>query len=142
MMIVEKIWILLVLAFFAWEDVRTHQLSAWALGCFLIPGMGKLVWRMSNSGILECTSMGGGLFLGLMSLLSGGGLGLGDALLVLELGMYIKGEEVLLFLTLAMLLGMVFAGCLFLKRKNGKEAFPLVPFFLASYVGGLMLWNG
>lgn len=141
MSMLKETGVLLAMAYFSWKDIRSRCLPDRGIYFFLGIGAVFLFGRIGSYGWQVCASLGAGIFFILISLLSKGDLGMGDALLVLGMGGYFDGEEMLLFVVLGMLLGMVWAGGLFLKKRNGRQTFPLVPFLLAGYVGGLNLWK-
>lgn len=139
MAIIKQIWILGILTVLAWEDVRVQLLSLRRLLLLLITGIPVFLIRLANGGIDGAASLLPGLLLMFFSYLTKGGLGLGDALVVLGLGLFFRGEELFIILFMSMGLAMLWAGILFIKGRNGKQSFPMLPFLLAGYVGGMCL---
>lgn len=81
----------------------------------------------------------GTLFL-LLSLISGGDLGMGDGWTLLALGMMIRTDEYISMIGLSMLLAAgVSVLLLAVFRKNRKTEIPFVPFLFLAYMGGVML---
>lgn len=65
---------------------------------------------------------------------------MGDALLMLVLGIYLGLEAALDVLLLALFLAAVWAGILLFVGKKGRNyAFPFVPFLLIGYMGRWIL---
>lgn len=95
------------------------------------PGYGGELLLFTISGIL----LGGGMFL-LASLISRGGLGMGDVKLFAVAGSYMGGSSILAAAFLAVLVSAVYSVVmLLLKRIKLKEEIPFAPFILV----GIML---
>lgn len=134
-----KIWILFLLGINAWLDLKKREINLiltifLALyGCFCIVTGGE-IWTdyLLAIGI-------SGMFIGL-SFVSHGGIGMGDALLLLALGVNLPMDEYLVMLCMAFLLAAMWASCLMIFMKKGKKTeIPFVPFLLFGFVGGLAL---
>lgn len=76
-----------------------------------------------------------GILILVVSKVTKGSIGEGDALLLIFLGLLLGLREVGLILIIAVTLGAVWSGILIVFRKaNRKTAFPFVPFLLTSYI--------
>lgn len=141
MQIIQRAWIVLMLGYFSYWDIRTRKLPARALLLFLAAGIPVLISRIVETGWMEGFSLLPGVFFWLISRISCGDLGMGDAWMVLGMGLYLSWQEMLVSLILSTFLSMIWAGSLFLKRRDGKETLPLLPFLLAGYIGGMYFWS-
>jgi leader peptidase (prepilin peptidase)/N-methyltransferase len=76
-----------------------------------------------------------------ISVMTRGELGMGDGILLLALGTMLSLDELLVLLILAMAGCGVYSGFLLLVRKKNRHTrIPFLPFLLAGYAGGLLLW--
>jgi leader peptidase (prepilin peptidase)/N-methyltransferase len=83
-------------------------------------------------------TLGGGavglVFVG-VSKITKEGIGYGDSLLILALGIYLGFWEVMVLIMLAFFLSAIFAVFVAIIKKKGRKAtFPMVPFIAFSYV--------
>lgn len=135
----EKVWILFVIWFNAWQDVKKREISFWLIALAAVIGVGHLILGDGNIREQIVPLALAGMFAGL-SVLSGGGFGMGDALLLIVLGLHLPMEEYLLMLCLALVFAAVWSLLLVaVKKKGRKTEIPFVPFLLFGYVGGLVL---
>lgn len=141
MEIVRNLWMAAALVYFSWWDIRTQQLPKKALTVFLAAGLPVLLWRTGSSGWTAFLTLAPGILFGAVSLLTEEELGTGDVLLMLAAGAYLAGEEMIRFLFLGMFAAMIWAGGVFLKKRNRRQTMPLAPFLLAGYMGGVYFWN-
>lgn len=114
-------------------DIRTKRISLPAAAVFASCGIFFLIAekRFHFPGTL--TAFLPGITLFAVSALSGDGIGGGDALIVLILGLYFTFSELLAITAAAFLFSAVYAGYLFLRRKKDRRAsFPFLPFLAAS----------
>ena len=98
-----------------------------------------MLWRMlSIENVLLGMSVG--VVLLIFSIVTGGRIGAGDAVLLIVTGIYLGFEQNLqLFLSGLLLCGIWALGLLVLRKKSRKDSIPFVPFLLASYMGMLVL---
>lgn len=75
-----------------------------------------------------------GMFFLLFSLISRGGVGMGDAILLLFTGLFLPPDALFFMLIMALLLSALWAARLFMKTRKGKASFPFLPFLLAGFV--------
>lgn len=141
MAIVKQILILGILTVLSWEDIRVQLLSARWLRLLLVTGIPVFLIRLADYGIGGIASLLPGFLLLIFSCLTKGGIGLGDAVVVIGLGLFLRGDKLCLILFVSMGLAMLWAGILFIRGRNGKQSFPMLPFLLAGYVGGMCLWE-
>ena len=97
-----------------------------------------MLWRVQSiENILLGMSVG--VVLLMLSVLTGGRIGAGDAVLLIVTGIYLGLEQNLqLFFSGLLLCGMWALGLLILRKKSRKDSIPFVPFLLAAYMGMLV----
>lgn len=124
----------------AWLDIKKKEISLLTVGILAVLGA---IWSvMSGRDLMQAVFPLGivTVFLGL-SLLTGGAVGLGDVWILLALGLILETGEFLGTLCMGMLLAGGWALILLvILRKNRRTEIPFVPFLLAGYIGGLVLW--
>jgi leader peptidase (prepilin peptidase)/N-methyltransferase len=136
----KEMCIFAFLAWNSWKDIRKHEIS---LPLTLVFGIGGLILSWQNhetfGGIAGSASIGLGM-MG-MSILTRGGVGMGDGLLLLALSGFLSAEELLMILLLGLFLCAVWGAILFLLRKKERHTeIPFIPFLSLGYLGGIMLW--
>lgn len=134
--------ILLFLGWNSWRDVRRREISLGSIGVFeILAGIGYGVGSFQWNWYQLCAILPGILLL-IGGAVSGGRIGLGDGLMVTALGSLVSLEEVFMLLAWAFCGAFVYAGIQFMKgRGRRNQVFPFVPFLLAGYVGGMLLWR-
>ena len=125
----EHFLIMSFLGINSWIDIRRKQISLLSIGFFMAVGiLYECVVQNKNPDVFWGL-LPGAVLLG-VSKLSREALGMGDALLMLVLGIYLGLEAALDVLLLALFLAAVWAGILIVVGKKGRNyAFPFVPFF-------------
>lgn len=134
------IWLLIWLAVWGIADIRRREIHAG--GIWLVGAVGVL-WQLIT-GQLFTWDIGGGILIGaffwVLSGLSEGRMGKGDALAILCMGLYVGWRISLAFLMLAFLLSAGAASYLLLvRKKSGQYAMPFLP-FLAVAAGIGSFW--
>jgi leader peptidase (prepilin peptidase)/N-methyltransferase len=134
-----KVCVLLFLWINARSDVKKREISLSQAGILAVCGISGALWQHVN--ILErIVPMGIGLFLIGFSLLTHGGFGMGDALILCALACVLNMEMYLSMLLFGLLLASFWSVILTVfMKKSRKSTFPFVPFLLFGYVGGLWL---
>ena len=135
----EHFLIMSFLGINSWIDIQKKQISLVSVGFFMAVGiLYECVVQNKNPDVFWGL-LPGAVLLG-VSKLSREALGMGDALLMLVLGIYLGLEAALDVLLLALFLADVWAGILIVVGKKGRNyAFPFVPFLLIGYVGRWLL---
>lgn len=121
------------------EDMKRKQIRLNPVLLFGILGIFfHMLWRVQSiENILLGMSVG--VVLLMLSVLTGGRIGAGDAVLLIVTGIYLGLEQNLqLFFSGLLLCGMWALGLLILRKKSRKDSIPFVPFLLAAYMGMLM----
>lgn len=121
------------------EDMKRKQIRLNPVLLFGILGIFfHMLWRVQSiENILLGMSVG--VVLLMLSVLTGGRIGAGDAVLLIVTGIYLGLEQNLqLFFSGLLLCGMWALGLLILKKKSRKDSIPFVPFLLAAYMGMLV----
>lgn len=108
--------------------------------CFGIGGILLHLWQRNQS----LYSMLGGIAVGaaviILSLVSGGIIGIGDGLVLCVAGIYIGGINTMRLLLTGLFLSSLYAlVLLFMHRKRRKDTIPFIPFLLAAYLILLIL---
>lgn len=122
------------------EDIRQRQIT---ITITLFSGiLGVLLHLIfQNKSIYEMLAgMLPGIFLLAVSLLTSGGIGMGDGMVFMLTGLYLGLAENLFLMIFSFLLAAA-AGLfvLAIQRDKGNERLPLVPFLLLAYVFR-MIW--
>lgn len=134
-----KICMAVLLGINTWTDIRKKEICLPVLFIFLTGG---ILWRI-RQGLLwpaGIISMGIGVFIILIALISGGMVGFGDGLLILTMGSVLRAGELAGILGGALLLCGIYSGIEYLiLKKSRSEEIPFVPFLLIGYLGGIFL---
>lgn len=135
----EEICMMIFLTINTWTDIQKKEICFPAL-CIFLPG--GILWRIIQGqfwpdGIF---SMGIGVLVSVVSVISGGEIGLGDGLLILAMGSVMKSGNLAGILCFALLLCGICSGFqLLVLKKERKKEIPFAPFLLAGYLGGVFL---
>ncbi|MDE6889347.1 MAG: prepilin peptidase [Eubacterium sp.] len=139
---IQKLAVLAVLGICSYEDMKyKHIRVIWpalsmAAGVFIRLLEGKQQAFSILPAVLP------GFFVFALSYAARGGIGEGDALVLLAIGILVGGECVMVIFIYALFLAGCYAVYLFLfKKKSRKYEIAFVPFLLAAFVGELMLRN-
>lgn len=136
----KELCTLIFLVVNAWLDMRKKEISLLTVVIFAAAGA---VWYIeSGRSLMEVlVPLGTGLVFFTLSLLTSGSVGLGDVWILLVLGLILETGEFLETLCIGMLLAGGWALILMVVRKKSRHTeIPFVPFLLAGYVGGMLLW--
>lgn len=115
------------------EDIRKKEIQSVRVLCFGIGGILLHLWQRNQS----LYSMLGGIAVGaaviILSLVSGGIIGIGDGLVLCVAGIYIGGINTMRLLLTGLFLSSLYAlVLLFMHRKRRKDTIPFIPFLLAA----------
>ena len=136
---VDQIMCMVLLVLCSIIDIRKRQLPL----VILEVGGGAAVVAQLLYGKDYFLFIGGimiGLFFCAISKVTGEGLGYGDSLLILVLGMFLGLWEIIYLLVLSFLLAAGFAIVyMIMNRYRKRLAFPFVPFLMLGYMGVLCL---
>ena len=130
----EEIFLLILLAILAWEDIRTKRISVRLL--MIASGIAMILFLYRHSFSLWSLfgGIGVGLFLILFSVITGG-VGFGDGWLFCVTGMFLGFQGNVALLMTALLLSAGYAVILLLRRRcERKKEFAFLPFVLAAYL--------
>ena len=137
---ISKIVFLSVLCFLAYQDYRKREVS---LAVIIIWGVFGVIFRLTNGetqwlSVLAGAGIGG-VFL-LLSIVTKGKVGAGDAWILAVSGVYLEFWENLNMCILALYLAGVGALLWYwMKRCKRTDTMPFVPFLLAGYL--ILLWK-
>lgn len=122
------------------EDIKKKQIRLHSVLLFGILGIIlHMLFRMQSIENM-LLGMSVGVTLLVLSKLSGGRIGAGDAVLLIVTGIYLGFEQNMqLFFSGLLLSGIWALGVLVLKKKSRKDSIPFIPFLLAAYMGMLVL---
>lgn len=127
----------------AWEDWRKKEISLISILLFSVLGVAFYIEGSMEWTNRQVWAFCPGVFLLLWSWITRGKVGIGDGLVVLEMGLYLQLDEITAIFSAALMGAAVYSGILYMrKRKNADLLIPFVPFLLGGYVGGLYLWTG
>ena len=130
----EHFLVLVMLLMNSVTDLKKREILLKETAAFLLAGLVLSFLNVIRGMPVPAALMAGGTAAG-MSLLSAGRIGMGDALVILTLCVYLPAEEVLGMLSAASVLS-AGAGICLLVRGAGKDTqIPFVPFLLAGAIG-------
>ena len=121
------------------QDIKKKQIRLNMVLFFGILGiLLHMLWRMQSIENL-LLGMSVGVVLLFLSVLTGGRIGAGDAVLLIVTGIYLGLEQNLeLFFCGLIMCSMCSLVLLVLRKKGRKDSVPFVPFLLAAYMGMLV----
>ena len=121
---------LLMLSAGTWTDIREKTVDIRPILLAGLAGIGiRVIVRDESIPVLLAASAPGILFLA-AALTSHGGVGMGDGLCVLVLGLYFPPEEVWMILFAALCFGSVMGALLLLHGRGRGHSFPFLPCLL------------
>lgn len=135
--IVKDLLLLVNLLYFAWQDYHTGYVGVVAAVAAGVMGMIVRFLIEGNVTILleVFISMAIGLVLIMISIISKESIGIGDGILFLVSGCYLKvSANMLLFVRTIFLTGGFAILCLVIGKLRERCRIPMVPFMLAAYV--------
>ena len=131
----EQIVVLGLLAVCSMQDIHTQKIK---MNPVLITGIIGVIWHMIYQKILlgnMLLGMGLGIVVLLISVVTRGKIGIGDAVLLMVTGIYLGAAQNLeLFLTALLFAGLWGLYLLVVRKRSRTESFPFVPFLLVAYV--------
>lgn len=137
--IMKKAAILLFLFAGAWKDVKDREISLLLTAVMAVWGILEIA---GGEGTLPrlLTAAAAGVITAALSALSGGAVGMGDAIFLTALASLLEPDLFLMVSCLGLFLA---GGCsvflLVVKKKKRDTEIPFLPFLLTAYVGGLCL---
>ncbi|MCF0133317.1 MAG: prepilin peptidase [Blautia sp.] len=141
---VREAVLLLYLIINSLTDIRKRQICMPCVICMAVSGVFRVIMEIFGNRFewqLFLPLLIGTVML-ILSIWTKSAIGMGDALLLLALGLWMSMEELLI----VMLLGTAGSGIygallLAVCRRKKEDTIPFVPFLLGGYVGGLLLWR-
>ena len=145
--ITYKIVLLILLIYSTITDLRERKIMMIPVYmCFVIVSIELIGVESEEKLFMTIAGVVPGIFLLLISFMSGEGIGRGDAYLTMAAGLMAGLEEIMWVLLSASVLAGLFALVLTVaKRRSSKEEcllkqeFPFVPFILCGYIGVLCM---
>ena len=131
----QRVVVMVFLVIGSVSDIRYKRIPIWLVAGFgALAAVLKVVDLLQQSGMELLSGVATGVFLIIVSVVTGGQIGIGDGLVFIVLGMYIGSDNVVL-LIIALVLCAVTVGVLFVaKRVKRRDRLPFVPFVLCAYV--------
>ena len=119
----------------AMVDIFRKRIPLMVVVGLIVTAIGAVIFTHSFDVVLTLGGAGVGLVFILVSKVTKEGIGYGDSLLILALGIYLGFWEVMVLIMIAFFLSALFAVFVAIIRKKGRKAtFPFVPFIAFSYV--------
>lgn len=117
------------------EDLWKRQIHLVVISAFGILGVLLHFYDGKQTALNMCGGMLVGIVLYLISILSHGKVGKGDAFLVTSMGVYLGFWNNLTILWMASVMAAIFGvvACVFFQKKK-EESLPFVPFLLVAYL--------
>ena len=116
-------------------DLRTRLIPVWYVGIFA--GLAVLYHLLLSNGFFLQMMTGAalGLLFAMVSRISKGALGMGDALVITALGLWCGIRDGITLILFAFILSGICSGIwMLVRKKNRKDSLPFVPFLLLSCV--------
>lgn len=136
----QKISVLTLLGICSYEDAKhKHIHIAWPA---IFAALGTLLCFMEGEQriIRILPAVLPGLFVLLLTFVTKGGIGEGDGILLMTMGIFLGGTDVLRIFTYALFFAGSYALFLFFfKKKSRKYEIAFVPFLLLAFIGELLL---
>ena len=127
--------VLTMLGICSYEDLKNRRICVGWLAAFAIEGILYAIFCKEGLSVKMLTAILPGLLLFLLSFVSKGGIGSGDGLLFVVIGIFLGGACVLTILLYAVILSGGYALYLFVFRKKGKKyEIAFVPFAMVSFI--------
>ena len=137
----KEICILAFLGWNAWTDIKKRRILLIPTAGAILSGIIFSVWRQESVWSMMAAVFTG-IFFCFLSVATRGSLGMGDGLIILALGMWIGGMELLISVLSALLGSWVWSAVLLTVFHRGRKSeITFVPFLLAGYAGGVLLWK-
>lgn len=134
----ENVIILTMLGFHAAEDLRKRSIAVPCLMMFGLVGLGVQLYCQDMSLVSFGLGVAVGLGLLLLSLITGGSIGMGDGLVFCVTGVYLGGSRNIELLFISLLYAAVFSLFLLTRGKGAvkkrKKEIPFLPFVFLGYV--------
>lgn len=121
-------------------DIMCRKIPVWFVWGYMLIGIVISIGIEDKNifGVILCLLPGVSVLF--ISMITKGGIGIGDGAVFIALGIYNGLEVVLLTLLCAMFLCTVFSIVAFvLKKVKMNQEIPFVPFILVAYLGVLLL---
>ncbi len=125
----------ILLAVGAWCDIKTKRLP---VSLIIIGGMAGILYQCLVNGmvgIVQFSGMAVGMLMIGISRIGKAGIGLGDGVLFLVLGMFYRFDQMIELLMKASIMtgvsGLILMAC---KKGNLKTELPFIPFVCVQYV--------
>ena len=125
---------LLVLSAGTWTDIREKSVDVRPI---LLAGLAGIMIRviMRDESVPELlAALAPGMILLALTIASRGGVGAGDGLSLLALGLYFPPEEVWAILFTALCFGGVTGALLLIRGRGRGDSFPFLPCLLAGFL--------
>lgn len=138
--LVNNLSVFVMLGICSMEDIKNKRIQLKWLAGFAAEGI--WIWCvLTKQPVLQIlAAMFPGMLLSLFSYISQGGIGFGDGLLVMVIGVFLGAADTIQVLLYAVFLSALWALFLFTVKKKGKEhEIPFIPFLMAAFIGYIML---
>lgn len=138
---VKELCTVVFLAMNSWLDIRRREISL--LLTVVYAGCGIIYSILQGRKIQDVLIPAGiGILFLAAGLISRGAIGAGDCWILLALGALLDTETYIRMLCIGFFLAAFWSGILLvIRRKSRKTEIPLVPFLLAGYIGGILIWR-
>lgn len=140
--IIRQLSMLSVLAICSYEDMKNKRISIKWLMIFAAEG--SLLWIFyGEQSIFEMiTAICPGLCVLLLAWITRGGIGEGDGLLLMVIGIFLGVADVLKIFLYGLFLSGAYAAALFvIGKKDRKYEIAFIPFLLLAFIGEVLLHN-
>lgn len=122
-----------ILGILAWQDFRSQKLPMKGLIAALAAGIGSCLWESGGNPLPLLSGLLPGLGILFLSRATGGAIGAGDGWVLLAAGCFLGGWQAIRLFWGGLLLAFVYAGALFLWKKERKKTFPFLPFLWLAH---------
>lgn len=132
------VFVLLVVC--SWQDIKYKKICVSWLLYFMLASIGYHLFFQQQSFFEICIGMIPGLLLLLLSVVSHGGIGEGDGILLLALGIDLGVEAAVQMLLCASAFAALYALFIYLYEKKSRNAqIPFVPFLFLAFATELFV---
>ncbi len=139
---IQQLSVLAILVICGYEDLKSRRIGTIWLFVFAVEGV--FLWFMEGThSMFEIVpAVSTGLFVLLLAFITKGGIGEGDGLLLMIIGIFLGGADTFRIFLYALLLSGGYAVFLsVIRKKNRKYEIAFIPFLLLAFAGESLFHN-
>lgn len=115
-------------------DVRKRKIPLLLCLLWLVMGLLITIFYLHTNLLTLCLNLSTGLFLTVLSQITHGGIGMGDAIIFIIMSFFLTNYGTLYILFWALLTAVIPCLILLIQKHNRKASIPFAPFILMGYL--------